>query len=74
MAGIAALADKNDIEIADPATSPGKTSWYFRLTMRVFVAAVIGIALGHYYPQIGDGRCAHCFPDHRLRSYDGGRP
>lgn len=54
MAGIAALADKNDIEIADPTTSPGKTSWYFGLTMQVFVAAFIGIGLGHYYPQIGE--------------------
>jgi aerobic C4-dicarboxylate transport protein len=54
MAGIAALADKNDIETTDPAMSSGKTPWYFGLTMQVFVAAVIGIALGHYFPQVGE--------------------
>jgi aerobic C4-dicarboxylate transport protein len=54
MAGIAALADKNDMETAAPAMSPGKAPRYFGLTMQVLAAAVIGAALGHCSPQIGE--------------------
>jgi aerobic C4-dicarboxylate transport protein len=54
VAGLAALSDKAFSKDTAPTPPPGKTPWYLGLTMQVFVAAVVGIALGHYFPQIGE--------------------
>lgn len=47
MAGVAAPSDESMSTKAAPSTPQRKTPWYLGLTMQVFVAAVIGVALGH---------------------------